>query len=447
MDSTLYYFGLGCLVLALVAMASRVLFDRREIYKFPTLAAILGLAWVVPQAIAIESLRVNDYATEGFWLYVAACFVFIAIGFRIGRWAYDRRRELSPGLTLPDYDVDRLSLACLGLAAIGWTSLFLLRGMNLEELGSQWTGQAAFLVLLGKSSGLALCLSVLAYARTRSRAALVIAILVALPMLQTALVGVRRELLFDIVLLSVGVWLFAKNRFPPRAAIIAAALVGTIVINSAGNLRAYVSSGEGTLLSALTSTETYANFSYFERGEGEASELRQAQFDHWSVSQISSYQYGAGYWNGLVQLYVPAFIMGRDFKEGLKISNSYTENFGRGRNELYFHGSTRTGFADSYSNFGPLGVLAFLLIGYFFGFLYSNAIIGGLAGQFLYFSMLAEGLKAITHSTAEFLAALPFALILALVALQFAKVRDRRSRSAKSATRAPGVNGAGSLSR
>lgn len=429
MDSSLYYFGLVCLVAILAYLVGRAFFKRSAIFELPVLMGFLGMAWVLPQAFALENMRVNDYATQGFWIYVAACFLFLMFGFRYGQVLFKRRLRRSGEAKLPEYDVRLLHVASLGLAVLGWISFYFLRGVDVSEQGGQWTGQAAALVLLAKTSGLALCLCVLLFTRTRSKVAIAIAILVALPMIQTAFGAVRRELLLDILLLSGGVFAFVTKRYPPRAALVAGVIVGTVILNSVGNLRAYVESGEGTLVEAMTSAETYTSFDFFSGDPEQATEIRQAQFDHWRIGQFGYYQYGAGYWNGLVHLYVPAFILGRDFKESLKIRNNYSVEFGGGRNEVFFSGSTRTGFADSYVNFGPFGVLVFGLIGLIFGYAYANAMMGGLGGQFLYFVMLTDGMKSITHSTAEFFASTVFTALLVYAALVFAKKkRGRRTR-------------------
>lgn len=440
MDSILYYFGLAALIVTLAVFASRAVITPRDVFRFPTLAALLSLAWVVPQAFALESLRVNDYATEGFWIYLALCFLALALGFRIGRIVHQRREARDPDGAQQRYDIKRLHYACLGLALIGWGSFYLLSGMDQTALGSQYTGQAAFLVLMGKTSAIALCLAALIHARSRSQVALVLGVLIALPMIMTAFSGVRRELLFDIVWLTGGAWLFATRRFPPRAAIIAAAFLGTVIINSAGDLRGYVRSGEGSLLSALTSAETYESFTYFEGDSGKATEIQQAQFDHWWIANTKAYQYGASYWNGLVHLYVPAFIVGSGVKESFKIDPGLTQGAEEAAKVL-FHGSTRTGFADTYLNFGYFGFFVFLVIGWIFGLLYGYAAQGGLAGQFFYFVLLSDGLKAITHSTAEFFAAIPFTAILIVAALQFSKMPRRRKLAVPDAGRAPDPRG------
>jgi hypothetical protein len=178
----------------------------------------------------------------------------------------------------------------------------------------------------------------------------------------------------------------------------------------------------GSLIEALSSEEFYTEFNYFKLEQGEASEVGLAQFDYHYMNRTWRWEYGADYWNSMVHQYVPAFLLGREVKENLKI-DSLMQRLHLGQEEIASSlGSTRTGFADSYRSFGVLGVLVFGAIGYIFGRLYAISAAGGLAGQYYYLVLLAEGLKSITHSTAEFASALPFVIVISSVALRFAQV-------------------------
>ena len=110
-------------------------------------------------------------------------------------------------------------------------------------MGGQWTGVITAYALLSKANGFGLCLSMLVFARTRSLPALAIALVAAVPILQSALLGVRREALFDLVILTAGAWYLSRSRFPSRAIVIAGLLVGTVILNTVGDFRGQVTSG------------------------------------------------------------------------------------------------------------------------------------------------------------------------------------------------------------
>lgn len=408
-----------CAVLGWLALKG--ILGGRTMFEFPAVAAMMGLAWVVPQGIELEANPYNGTGSEAFWLYVTACFLFIAWGFRLGVRGQRTRIALAADAAPPVYDPLRLILAAAGLTAVGQLSVFMMGGVDTSHMGGQWTGIITMYALFAGTSGMGLCLAVLIFARTRSIAALAIAAVAALPLLDAALLGVRREQLFDLIVLSAGSWYLARRSHPPRIAVIACLILGTVILNKASELRNYVHSGEGSFVEALLSGDLYAGFDYFELGQGEASEVGLAQYDFWFMNETDDWEYGADYWNKLVHQYVPAFLLGRDVKEDLKL-DSLSRRLRLGLEEGAFSpGSTRTGFSDTYRSFALFGVLVFAAIGYGFGVLYAIAGLGQLAGQYYYLVLLAEGLKAITHSTGELLSALPFVLLVSLLVFRFAR--------------------------
>ncbi|MCR9194858.1 MAG: hypothetical protein NXH88_09015 [Hyphomonas sp.] len=386
---------------------------------------MMGIAWVVPQGIELEYNPYSPYASGAFWLYVTGCFLFIFWGFRAGRKAKQRRIARSPEQELQSFSMRRLLIAAVGLTALGQIAVFQMRGIDISGMGGQWTGIITMWALLSKANGFGLCLAVLVFVRTRSLAALAVAVVAAAPIVHASFLGVRREAIFDLVILTAGAWYLSKRSYPPRAAVIVCLLVGTVILNTAGEIRGQVRPGESTLLSVLTSSETYRGFDFFNLDQGAASEVGLARYDFWYVNHTWRWEFGADYWNRLVHQYVPAFLLGRDFKEGLKIS-TLSERLRRGDADGAFSlGSTRTGFSDSYRSFAVFGLLVFGAIGYGFGVLHAIATSGVIAGQYLYLVLMAEGLKAITHSTSEFFSTLPFTLILSLLVLRYARSQAR----------------------
>lgn len=410
-----------CAVLGWLAL--RGLLSGRGVFEFPTVAAMMGIAWVVPLGIELESDPSNFYASGNFWLYVTACFLFLAWGFRLGRKGQLKRIQRTPEVTRAEYNLRRLLVAAGGLTALGLVSVAMMYGTDTSSLGTQWTGIITMYQLFSSASGMGLCLAMLVFARTRSALALGIAVVASTPLIAAALGGVRREQLFDLLVLTAGSWYIVRRSFPPRLAVIICLVVGTVVLNKAGELRSYIASDQGSFLDAIVSDEIYKEFNYFALEQGESSEVGLAQHDFWYMNQNERWEYGAGYWNKLVHQYVPAFIVGRDYKEDLKL-DTLSERLRLDVEDGKFSaGSTRTGFSDTYSNFGFIGVFVFLVIGYGFGMLYGNLGSGSITAQYFYLILLAEGLKSITHSTAELVSALPFVIGLSLIALHFARVR------------------------
>jgi hypothetical protein len=402
-------------------MSLRGIIDRRAILEFPSIAGLMGLAWVVPQGIELESNPSSPYSSAAFWIYVSSCFLFIRLGFSVGiNKANGRSNAIFSNVSLRSFRYKRLLISATGLMLLGYFSVYQIRGIDTSAMNGQWTGVITMWALLSKANGFALCIAVLVFCRTGSVVALFIALFSSLPLISSAFLGVRREALFDLVILTVGAWCLARRTFPPRWAVIVGFVVGTVVLNSVGQIRGAVRTGDMSFIDVLTTTETYRSFDYFDLGQGTASELGLARYDFWYVNQTWHWEFGAEHWNSLVHQYVPAFLLGRNFKESLKFS-TLGERLRRGEEEGAFSlGSTRTGFSDSYRGFGVFGVLIFGLIGFSFGVLYARAVVGGFEGQYWYLILLAEGLKAITHSTGEFLQAIPFTVLLSGLVLWWA---------------------------
>lgn len=421
MNALGFHISFYLLCAILIWMALRGMLHGGRALAFPTIAALLGLAWVVPQGIELENRPYNIYESGGFWLYVAACFGLLSLGFNLGKRAQVRRIRLTPRSTLPVFNTQRLLGAAAGLTMLGIVAVLLMREVDTSKMGSQWTGVITMYALMSKASGLGLCLSVLVYVRTKSRVALLIAAVAAGPIVASAIYGVRREQIFDLFVLTFGAWYMTKGRSPSPVVMISALFFGTFVLNSATNLRTYVESERSTIISALLTPDTYAKFDFGNLGQGNASEVGLSQYDYWYMNRNSEWELGSEYWNSLIHQYVPAFLFGRQFKDNLQVetlSDRLESEEVKGRFSV---GSTRTGFSDTYRSFGVFGAIVFGIIGSIFGYLFAKAIYGSLSSQYLYLVLLAEGLKSITHSTSEFFASLPFVLLISWTALRFSR--------------------------
>lgn len=425
-------FYIFCIFLAVIAIFGIV--RKGAIFEFPTLTALIGLSWIVPQGMILESSNQISFRSDAFWWYALGCFVLISIGFEVGRRRARGGGDRKQRDLLPDYSTKRLITAAAALTIVGGIATLLVGGVNTSSMGGQWTGVITFYSLVSKASGLGLCLAMIVFARTKSKVALIIAIISVVPILEAAIFSVRREALFDLVILTAGSWFFVRRTQPPRIAILAAVVVGTIILNTVGTLRQEVSGGD-SLIAELMKTETYSGYNFSSPDQGKANELTQAKADFIYTEQTKDWEYGAEYWNIMIQQYFPAFIFGRDIKDDLKIMTlkeriKQDESAGES-----FRGATRTGFSDTFRGFGYFGALIFGLIAYLFGRFYANSLIGGTFGQYLYLVLLAEGLKSLTHSTASFFGAIPFVLGLSLFAFQYAKVKPKQNRTVKSRAR------------
>lgn len=415
--------------IASIATVRAVLLGR-GLFEFPVAISMLTLAWVIPQGWQLERDSFDPIELEWFWLYLILCLVCIFVGFAFGRNNTLRRFSgVSPVKNLQRYNQDKLIISAGGLIFFGILNRILIGGQDISEMGSSWTGVITMYALFTGAIPLGLCLSVLIFAKTGNEVSLVLAIIAAIPMLDTALVGVRREVLFALLITSGGAYYFAKNKMPPRAAVLATFIAGVLILNLAGEMRAFVNSGKGNLIDAFRSEEITKQFDYTQTDRGKASELGLAYYDFRYTSNTGDLEFGANYWNSIANQYVPAFILGRDFKESLMIPTFLRRASSVEEQIAFSNGSTRTGFSDSFRSFYWLGALIFGIIAYAFGRIYERAKFGGIAAQYFYLTLMASGLKAITHSTAEFFSSLPFLVAISILAFSFARFDENDPRN------------------
>lgn len=411
----------------LIGLAAWGIATGKGIFEFPTLVALLGIAWVLPQALEIEVSGSRDIGLDQFWIYVTLCFLAVVPGFVLGslgsQVAIVRQQRRGARVT-SGYDVGRLTNAAAAMAAFGLVNKLLVGGVDTSQMGTEWTGVITMYVLFENASVFGLCLAMLLFARTGSFAALCIALVSGAPVLFNVLTGVRRESLFDLVVLSAGAFYLARNRFPPRVAVLTCLLLGSFILNRVGEIRQYVTSGQGSFLDALQSPDLYAKFDYFNLNQGAASEVGLARSDFERMSTSGEFEYGASYVNALVNQYVPAFLVGRELKDSLMLDTLDRRARTDPTGIAFSTGSTRTGFSDTYRSFGWFGAAVFGVLGYIFGRLYAWAKRGGIREQYYYLILMGAGLKAITHSTSEFLSSLPFAVGISVLVFAYARSRQ-----------------------
>lgn len=416
-----FHFGFYVLCIVLGFLAFKAVLSNSSIFEFPKIAALLGVIWIIPQGIEIESNAVDPYANGFFWIYIASCFLCIWWGFRVGSKDNGGGRQQGTRANPRQYDLKRALVAAAVMVVIGQIAQIAMGSADTSRMGGQWTGVITFYALLSKAGTFGLCLAALVFARTRSLPALIIAIVAAAPIINNVVFSVRREPLFDLIIIIFGSWFLVQKSTPPRFLIVFGLIFGAIVINMAGELRGYVSLRDASIVEALVYSSAYEDFNYFDNQQGSASEVRQAQYDFWYMNKYGRWEYGTEYWNGLANQYVPAFLVGREFKDSLMLDSLARRLGARAELGAFSMGSTRTGFSDTYRALSIFGALIFWIIGYGFGILYKGAIQGDMAKQYLYLVLTSSGLKSITHSTSELISILPFVLIFYICAFRFSR--------------------------
>lgn len=388
----------------LIALLSLIAIVRPALlFAYPVAGAMLMWVFLVPQAWRIESVGdLNDYEPTLTWGYMILCVVMTVIGFRVAsiRTPVTGRNDLT-GLS-ERYDLNKLLIGAVALVLIGGVAQILLqREAATMQASVAWTGPIAFYAMISALLIYGASLGWLLYLYTGNKKALILALIGLAVTLPTILLAARRELSFTVIsVIMLGIW-FVKGKPISRILLVPLLFFGTVLVNQAGAIRGQITQNKSTLIEALSSDEIIKESTDSKRYDEMASGVSDIAISSWS----NKYLLYKPYYNTFIQLYVPAFIIGRDTKDSLKFdvddkeSESYTRYFA--------NGSTRTGFAETFQSFHYFGCLMFFAISYFMGILWKRANSGDIVSQLYYIILLAAGLKVFTESTSIFVGTLP----------------------------------------
>ena len=393
------------------------------LFEYPVAASMLMWFFIIPQAWRIEaSGDLNDFEPTLTWGYMILCTACTVIGYMAGKTRRASDSADSFEQLTQTYDVGKLFYGAVILTVLGGGGVGLMyNAASKLQPGEAWTGAIAFYAFIAQLLIYGASLAWLLYLYTGQKRALLVALIGFGVNLPAILFAARRELSFIVVVVFLLGLFFVKNKSISRLIMIPMILAGAIFVNQAGEIRGFIAKNNGSLVTAIAASaddETDKNDQFSEVGSG-VSDIAVA---HWT----GDYLFLTPYYNGLVNLYVPAFIVGRDVKDELKIEaddddeSQYTK-FTRG-------GATRTGFADSFQSIHYFGCLIFLLIAYSMGVLWGRAKSGDIRAQLYYMMLISVSLKVFTESTSVFFSVLPVMFIAMGAVFFFARKSSAKNR-------------------
>ena len=201
-----------------------------------------------------------------------------------------------------------------------------------------------------------------------------------------------------VLVIALAAW-FRRGVAAPRVLALAAIFAGALALVSTGAYREIAGEETGPSWSKVSTIDVLGNFQ--EMLELGGPEMRNAVLRIHAVDRSMAFDYGLFHWNTLVFNYVPAQLLGREFKESLiipfeeQVDSEYDPPTG----------STETGMADAFASFWYFGALKFFLISYLLGRMYRTAAAGSLLFQLLYALSLSSSMLTITHHTQFWLSA------------------------------------------
>lgn len=379
-------------------MVANGIIRQNRLWEAPTWVGFIFVSFMVPQAIHIETTGTGEEIGSWFsWYYITGCLTAFW-------WAFgaSKRRAAGSVLRLRDQMLDnQLAARAAVVLILGAVALTKIREVTAVEeyFGHvQWSGTIALFYLIFQCIFMALAIAMVRWLATGKKIwAIFGSIALALAVVAIA-ANAKRSLTAEIVFIIGSSLFFARAWVPPRAVIVTAMIFGTVIVHQVGPIRDYVRAGYGNAFDAVVAGVPFESFAYF--NPGKAPELTQGVVDIHRANETGQIVGPALLWNKMVQQYVPAFLVGADIKDSLKVDRSafYEDEF----HIFDWRGATRTGFSDSYVSYSVFGVLVFALIGSIMGKLYVKARNGVPWALFLYPLLINDSMFAVTESTTRF---------------------------------------------
>ena len=383
-------------------------------FEYPYFMATAFTVFILPQAFSLIRFPggARPQAVEAALLMTLLCAGACVLGYRapISRWILEHSQIPLDDRRLFHFGVLFTVVGLIFAVLIG-------RMTEAERGGSSWTGVVTIYLFFSTLAypGFSICFR-RALLHGGSTAWLW-AILGAWMPLVSGLIYARREpaILF---MITIALTLFyCKGLVVPRWAAVMAIVGATLAIPATTKYRMAIH-GEG--FQAVRNIDLVENFRRY-LAEPSILELRNAAF---VIDSTTSLGLGTAYWDQLVFRFVPAQIFGREFKNGLMFRTSDERVHQEMKTKAYriMPGSTTTGMADSFSEFGYFGALFFAVLAVIFkslwhASLYRNAIFA----QLLYIQISTSAMRAITHQTVDFLPGVVYNLIFIGLAALYAR--------------------------
>ena len=276
-----------------------------------------------------------------------------------------------------------------------------------ETGGTMWTGRVTIYSFFGSLILPGFAIALRTALREGTAVAWLATLVGAINPILTAVIGGRRENTALFVLTIALCFYFERKIIPPRLVIIGVLVAAMIVIPATGIYRGTVAE-EG--VRAATKIDYVQNFKDFLSDES-ILELRNAAMIIDATRRSGDYEWGRAYWDQLVFRFIPAQIVGAEFKDRLMFVSVEDRLAGEIRNSDYVasRGSTFTGMGDSFQQFGWFGCLFFMLMAAVFRSLWSAAQEKkAMFAQLFYIQITTSGMRALTHQTLDFMPALVY---------------------------------------
>lgn len=375
-----------------------------RVYQYPFFMGGIFVSFILPQAIALINKPgpVTQQALERLFLMSCLCAAMCWLGYQL-----PPSRNFIKKLDLV-IDPQNFFQGGIVLVLIGFVSnLLISRLPDAAKESTQWTGIITIYVFFSSLIYPGFTILLLSTLRRATVSKIILTACAAALPIQTIIFYGRRESTATFIL-AIGLSLYFVRRYvPPRWVAVTLVILALFAIPLTGTYRTIAKTGNWEQLYQIKPLESLNAFVE----EGEFLELRNAALLMDAAVQTNQYGYGTDYWNTLVFRFIPAQLVGKNFKEALQIKlvNYDLESMYRYKAQI---GLTMTGIGDSFTQFDYFGCFFFFFIAYLFKNLWVSAVYkNSIIGQVFYVSLFAPAMISVTHGTARFLPDLLFNFI------------------------------------
>jgi hypothetical protein len=417
-----------CLLVLLIFLMGGGMSRKAAIYEFPFLAGATFFSFIFPQLIGLR----HDHDLPRFALEKTIIMVFLCAA--MCRMGYSIRNQPLRSFRWP-FDDGKLVVASGVLTLIGAWFFFQISRMPEDVKGAtMWSGTIIAYHFFAAILPYGFALAVLLYFKRPSLASLSISLFGSLFYLDRIFISGKRGVTLEFLFILVLGWWFGRRKVLPKGLVLASILLGTLALYSTGDYRTRVKEENGPKWQSVTEIPFLDNLKTLMTKGGE--EMRNVVYVIEATERTSSYDYGLFHWNTLVFNYVPAQLVGEDFKKSLcfDLPNVAEDVFGYEASL----GSTITGVMDCFSSFWYLGCLKFFFIAVIMRKIYQAACEGHFVAQLFYMLILTPALHTITHHTQWFISPWVHMILFLIPALYLARgVTGSRSLAEPSGFHAP----------
>ena len=373
---------------------------KERIYQAPFVMGAMFASFILPQGLGIvyQESELSDIIILRLLVMSCLCAINIWIGYKIPIPKYFLCK---PAIEYNRNKIINVAFIYVVLGILFWVLIFRLPGgYGLKTVG-QSTGIFTIYILFARNfSYVGFVITIFEFIYRPNRAKLLLLILASI-MPAGRVIFFGRRTITGFLLLSIGVaTYFQKHRLPPRLLIVSIVISAFILIPFIGDQRGLLSNrwDASSEISITQGLEDIVS------GE-DTKELRNAALIIDTTINKNAHGWGKTYWNRMIFRYIPAQLLGSNFKKNLQLEmidvRDYFYNSYGYKRQI---GTTSTGIGDSFSQFDYFGCLVFGLIAFVSKLQWFSAYTKkDYLAQIRLPYFLTASMLAVTHGTQYFL--------------------------------------------